>query len=600
MIIWGGVGDTGTGAALYDPVMDHWTPSTVTEPAKYGHTALWTGSRMIVWGGRRDFGPNRSPFSNLGFRYDPVTDSSTPTSSGDAAAVVNVPGVWTGSLMVLWGSDNAFGNPQAQGARYDPVTEAWSPTTQSGAPSTRLGFSLVWAGSVMVVWGGTDNLGTWFNTGARYDPLADAWTPTSTTQAPTARSGHSAVWTGSVMVVWGGMSPTEYPVTGGRYDPLTDSWSPTRTSRAPDGRLQHTAVWTGAVMVVWGGTLLGSPGRTNTGGRYDPVGDRWDTTSLNGAPDGRVDHTAVWTGSRMVVWGGSADPITGIRTNTGGRYDPSSDTWLPTSTLGAPPGRDHHTATWLIDRMMIWGGAGFNAAPILGGGLYDPATDTWGSANTAYAPPEMTFHVALSLGDSMLVRGTDGAHPISGGHYFHAAVDSDADLDGASLCAGDCDDTNAAVYPGAAQSCGDGVNNDCLSPSWPSLGQTNEGDDDGDGLTECTGDCSDADPSSWALPGEVASLDLMPDASTLVWSAPSSPGGTLVKYDTLRSNLGSDFVAPATCVETADPVDLTAQDPLNPSPGEAFFYAVRGSNGCGSGTLGFASDGSNRPGRTCL
>jgi hypothetical protein len=34
------------------------------------------------------------------------------------------------------------------------------------------------------------------------------------------------------------------------------------------------------------------------------VEDTWTPTNLTGAPDGRVLHTAVWTGSEMIVWGG--------------------------------------------------------------------------------------------------------------------------------------------------------------------------------------------------------------------------------------------------------------------------------------------------------
>jgi hypothetical protein len=34
------------------------------------------------------------------------------------------------------------------------------------------------------------------------------------------------------------------------------------------------------------------------------IGDTWAPTNLTGAPDARVSHTAVWTGSEMIVWGG--------------------------------------------------------------------------------------------------------------------------------------------------------------------------------------------------------------------------------------------------------------------------------------------------------
>ena len=601
MIIWGGVGSTGSSGFQYDPVINQWTGSSFAEPVRHSHTAVWTGSRMIVWGGYEDLGPLVQP-SSRGVSYDPVTDTVTPTSSGEAAAFGDAPAVWTGNLMVLWGWYDANGTFQAKGARYDPVTDSWSPTSEIGSPpSPRAGYTLVWTGNSMIVWGGRDHLGTFLNSGSRYDPLADAWMPTSPFDAPDGRVDHSAVWTGSVMVVWGGFTTaggfSELLNTGGRYDPSTGRWDPTSLTGAPDGRTGHTAVWTGSRMIVWGGS---SYTRLNTGGRYDPSADRWDPMSLAGAPDGRVDHSAVWTGSRMIVWGGNADPLTGIHTRTGGRYDPSSDAWLATSTFGAPSGRDHHTATWLNDRMLVWGGGGSPPDPpvLLGGGLYDPSSDSWDSASIENAPPPMRFHVALSLGDSMLVRGRDFAyHAISGGLYFPGAIDSDADEDGASLC-DDCDDVNPAIYPGAAQICDDGVNNDCLSLSWPSLAETNEVDDDGDAYSECTGDCSDTDASNWAFPSEVAVLDLMADAETLIWTAPSSPGGSTVRYDTLRSSAGSDFGA-AVCVETTELSDLMAHDPLDPPLRGVFFYSIRALNGCGSGPLGFDSAGRERSGRLC-
>jgi hypothetical protein len=51
-------------------------------------------------------------------------------------------------------------------------------------------------------------------------------------------------------------------------------------------------------MIVWGGRIL------NTGRRYYPEQDSSIATSTTGAPSGRYDHTAVWTGSEMIAWGG--------------------------------------------------------------------------------------------------------------------------------------------------------------------------------------------------------------------------------------------------------------------------------------------------------
>ena len=106
------------------------------------------------------------------------------------------------------------------------------------------------------------------------------------------------------MIVWGGLTCISDLNTGGRYNPSTDSWTATSTTNAPAGRCLHTAVWTGSEMIVWGGHGR-RPAYFNTGGRYNPSTDSWTATSTTDAPAARYCHTAVWTGSEMIVWGRS-------------------------------------------------------------------------------------------------------------------------------------------------------------------------------------------------------------------------------------------------------------------------------------------------------
>ena len=67
------------------------------------------------------------------------------------------------------------------------------------------------------------------------------------------------------MIVWGGVSWRNFD-TGGKYNPSTDSWRATNITDVPTRRFGHTAVWTGSEMIVWGGRDLA--GQSNTGGRY--------------------------------------------------------------------------------------------------------------------------------------------------------------------------------------------------------------------------------------------------------------------------------------------------------------------------------------------
>jgi len=143
-----------------------------------------------------------------------------------------------------------------------------------------------------------------------------------------------------------------------------DTWTATTIANAPAGRPLHTAVWTGSEMIVWGGV---PDGDLNSGGRYNPGTDSWTATSLANAPSARSNHTAVWTGSEMIVWGGGSG---GGFLNTGGRYDPGTDSWTATSTTNAPAARFSHVAVWTGSEMIAWGGAGGNLSTFDTGGRY--------------------------------------------------------------------------------------------------------------------------------------------------------------------------------------------------------------------------------------
>jgi len=370
MIVWGGTTsssdptnaiDTG---GRYNPSTDTWTPTSVvaaTPAARRYHTAVWTGSRMVVWGGSS--GGALPSYLNTGAQYDPATDSwvATAVTGQTPLAREHHTAVWTGTRMIVWGGN---GLPSNTGGVYDPVARTWVATsTGANVPARHGGSPAVWTGTEMIVWGG----GT--RTGARYNPVTNAWTPTAVPAevAPTARSGHTAVWTGAEMVVWGGGVNT-----GGRYDPATDTWTATAALGAPTARNLHTAVWTGVEMIVWGGK---APADTNTGGRYDPQSNLWKATTTAGAPSARSRHVAVWSGTRMVVWGGA---------DGGGRYDPLTDTWTTIATTNAPAARDDSAAVWTGTEMIVWGGG---PTETNAGGRYNPATDTWSPTSTGTNVP---------------------------------------------------------------------------------------------------------------------------------------------------------------------------------------------------------------------
>ena len=150
------------------------------------------------------------------------------------------------------------------------------------------------------------------------------------------------------MVIWGGATSTFDTNTGGRYDPVADSWTPTTTVGAPEARNAAPGVWTGSKVLLWGGSSYNGTYKVHqTGAVYDPVADSWSPTSLVGAPSAREFFAFGWTGTTLIVWGGCTDdPTCGNSTFTGGQYDPATDTWTPTELVGAPNARGKTTGVW--------------------------------------------------------------------------------------------------------------------------------------------------------------------------------------------------------------------------------------------------------------
>jgi hypothetical protein len=172
----------------------------------------------------------------------------------------------------------------------------------------------------MIVWAGQGNAGI-LNDGARYIPHLAQWN-TVAAGPPDGVINHSAVWTGDAMIMWGGeLSSGDATDWGGIYDPGADSWTPTSTDfNCHPPACHHAAVWTDMGMFISHG-YRPSMALYSVCTIYDPVTNWWTKTPDEGTERG--DHTAVWTGSQVIVWGGqSLDGMLNIFLNTGSVYTP--------------------------------------------------------------------------------------------------------------------------------------------------------------------------------------------------------------------------------------------------------------------------------------
>ena len=248
----------------------------------------------------------------------------------------------------------------------------------------------------MLVYGGTqpeertDDIGRRYYAaiakgfGFRYNPESNAWTRFSGPAVRAARYNHTAVWTGSEMINWGG--GRESVDLGGwarfddgiAYNQSTGIWREINNEGTASPRMQHTAVWTGSEMVVVGGRIGYTWERVTGGGRYNPERDEW--APLPPIEEGRILHTFVWSGSEAIVWGGYTareefSPLSAIH-NSGMGYNLTADDWRSINITYAPSARTGHTAVWTGSEMIIWGGNGATGpgsfGPLGDGGRYVP------------------------------------------------------------------------------------------------------------------------------------------------------------------------------------------------------------------------------------
>ncbi|MCL4178993.1 MAG: hypothetical protein KJ072_14775 [Verrucomicrobia bacterium] len=329
---------------------------------------------------------------------------------------------WTGWELLTWGAQSTTdGAYRAVGWRWNPEGNRIRYLPTEGAPPWPDGQSVLWTGRYLAIWGGrrTGDPTSDTNEGYLYDPVEDQWKRMSTVNAPTRRAQHGAVWTGNEMLVWGGShlrsEGTGYEITFpedfGAYDPTTDTWRRLASADSPVGREKPCLAWSGTELLLWGGTRL-------TGDwddlhyvyyselfRFDPASAIWSQSLAPGAPAGRADHAAAWTGTEWVIWGGYNGRTYAKRVvlSDGARYCPTKDLWTPINAEHSLGPRERPIAVWNGAEVIFWCG---ERQPCVGA-RYHPSQDTWSPLPTENAPASAEAGNAAWNGESLLAVGDD-------------------------------------------------------------------------------------------------------------------------------------------------------------------------------------------------
>ena len=193
-----------------------------------------------------------------------------------------------------------------------------------------------------------------------------------------APTGFAARWRaayvaiGSSVFIWGGSDSAGGVLDSGAiYSPVTDTWTPVaKDAYTPTARVLATAVWTGSVVVVFGGSDTTGVTPYKDGALYDPAKNAW--SAMPAASKARSASLGFWDGTRAIFWGGIG--ATGAAVSGAESFDLA--TWTPASTNGDPGALLNPAAGWDGTFLYLEGGqlAGARTDKVFS---YARVIDTW-------------------------------------------------------------------------------------------------------------------------------------------------------------------------------------------------------------------------------
>lgn len=323
--------------------------------ARVGHSAVWDGREMLVFGGGT---PETAS-------YDPNQDRWTKLPASGLAARAHQLATWTGHEMIVVGGSSKDGVAFDDGARFDPCASTWKPIARatSAIPD---GATAVWATTTheMIVVGngvalayradvdawrtlaasplgkGAKPIATWIGesmivyaggAAASYDPARDVWS--SLPSAPsTAPRGEVAIATGNGATFFGG--PTDkttfdgtytgyFAMNGVTYDALRSAWAnvPAPAADVLSERSHAMTFWGNGKLFVWGGHVINADRYIHTaedGATFDPTTGAWTKLPRATVYAMREDASVVWTGTEAIFLGGVSSCTMGNPTPFGG------------------------------------------------------------------------------------------------------------------------------------------------------------------------------------------------------------------------------------------------------------------------------------------
>ncbi len=325
MLIWGGrafaepddlSGRPLNDGAAFDPATRTWRVLSASPLSpRTGVASVWTGQELFIWGG---FSARPCPTfgcTGEGVLYNPATDTWRTVAAGSLRERTGAVAVWTGSEVVLLGGKINSGPALLHAAAYDPARDTWRelpaiPFVPDDGTGYLVSASVTPAGvDAWVSWAGQFPVDDYRQgvEGYRLDVAAGSWTPLPATPLHVA---YAPQWTGDRTVfpapAVGPEDPQCFcpplnPPTSGMWLDSSGQWH--RMAHGPLDDRGGYDVWTGAALLSFDASHQDDKVLpAGAAAAWDPATGTW--LSVEDAPVGGFAAPGiVWTGTELLIWG---------------------------------------------------------------------------------------------------------------------------------------------------------------------------------------------------------------------------------------------------------------------------------------------------------
>lgn len=326
---------------------------------RIGAAVVWTGSRMIVWGGS-----HKDTVLGDGASYEPRTRTWQKLPAAPLPAGVDPVAVWVDGAFVVLSGD--------QGASYDPRSDRWTTLPPAPVHVSRSALLRAAGGRAVLITTATDNRSHVVEA-AEYRPATNTWHRLPDLVLPGTHivgqlggvdTGDPLVWvywSRTVHDTSASSSTTSgvesYALAGGRW----------RASRVrPGGVVGQTFVDGAQVLLmstdIWCG-FCSHPANLHTASEIVDARTGSQTPVAYGPLDGaNADYQ--WTGAAVVAVNPDSEIGQRVRPGDAAAFNPTANRWVTLSPIRGLASQPQ--VLWAGDRLLVWGGEQFAGHSLTG------------------------------------------------------------------------------------------------------------------------------------------------------------------------------------------------------------------------------------------